>query len=528
MNFRDLIDKIAEAEAPTAAPAAPVWTPTPEQATWLGKADQQDPYILSRMPGQKPPISWFKDPADQALAKRMGFPEKAPAAPVQPAQQAADDQGLASAREKMKQLMVLLAKVQPGAKNAPGLEESIKADIAKQLVESFGYATEAQGASLGQQAAAGAAGFGGAKVAGKMLGKAIPGVGLAFGAADAYDRAKKGDYVGAGMAGLSGLASLVPGVGTAAALGLDAANLARDYKAGDFDSPQTAAAAKTGTTVPKGDPKVLALQQKLIAKGAQIKADGIMGPRTQAAMKQFGMTNESLAESMSDLRAKLAMIEAEQQADEGVVSNLASLGKNFAGGLKGWNVAGQQAAKGAVDAAGKKIGGKVMKATGAERAANAAGKAVAGAGTKVAGAVARNPVKTAVAGAALGGLSGLAFGGKEPAASPTGTTTPSQNKPAGGQSGAETGATTPELDQETMAQISVLMAELAQYDIPEIQQGLVQARQMLAKATGDANVGSADKAAPAASSAPAPVVQATGDAAKDNAARQAGNVVQYK
>lgn len=38
----------------------------------------------------------------------------------------------------------------------------------------------------------------------------------------------------------------------------------------------------------KGDPAVLKLQQDLIAKGAKIKADGIMGPATQAAQKQFG------------------------------------------------------------------------------------------------------------------------------------------------------------------------------------------------------------------------------------------------
>ena len=36
-----------------------------------------------------------------------------------------------------------------------------------------------------------------------------------------------------------------------------------------------------------GDPKVFALQNQLIAKGAKIKADGKMGPSTQAAMKQF-------------------------------------------------------------------------------------------------------------------------------------------------------------------------------------------------------------------------------------------------
>ena len=38
------------------------------------------------------------------------------------------------------------------------------------------------------------------------------------------------------------------------------------------------------------DPAVQKQQQELIAKGAKIKADGIMGPLTQAAIKQFGST----------------------------------------------------------------------------------------------------------------------------------------------------------------------------------------------------------------------------------------------
>lgn len=41
---------------------------------------------------------------------------------------------------------------------------------------------------------------------------------------------------------------------------------------------------------PASDPKTLALQKSLIAKGAKIAADGIMGPQTQAAIKQFGST----------------------------------------------------------------------------------------------------------------------------------------------------------------------------------------------------------------------------------------------
>jgi peptidoglycan hydrolase-like protein with peptidoglycan-binding domain len=48
-------------------------------------------------------------------------------------------------------------------------------------------------------------------------------------------------------------------------------------------------ASPTGTTKPaaNSDPATKALQDKLIAAGAKIKADGIMGPATTAAMKQF-------------------------------------------------------------------------------------------------------------------------------------------------------------------------------------------------------------------------------------------------
>ena len=72
------------------------------------------------------------------------------------------------------------------------------------------------------------AGKGLLKGMGKTAAKAIPGVGLAIGAVDAYDRAKKGDYTGAGIAATAGLVSLLPGLGWAAGLGLDAVNLARD------------------------------------------------------------------------------------------------------------------------------------------------------------------------------------------------------------------------------------------------------------------------------------------------------------
>ena len=50
-------------------------------------------------------------------------------------------------------------------------------------------------------------------------------------------------------------------------------------------APAAPAAAKKPGATP--DPKVMALQQELIKKGAKIKADGIMGPQTQAAQQQF-------------------------------------------------------------------------------------------------------------------------------------------------------------------------------------------------------------------------------------------------
>jgi len=80
------------------------------------------------------------------------------------------------------------------------------------------------------------------KVAKTALGtawkKIAPGAGLAFGAQDAYNRGKEGDWIGAGLAGASAIASLLPGPGTLAALGLDAVNIGRDVAAGKYNDPK--------------------------------------------------------------------------------------------------------------------------------------------------------------------------------------------------------------------------------------------------------------------------------------------------
>jgi hypothetical protein len=69
----------------------------------------------------------------------------------------------------------------------------------------------------------------GAKAGGKMLGKKIPfGVGALIGLAFAGQRLMEGDLVGAGLEVGSGLASIAPGAGTAASIGLDAYIMKRD------------------------------------------------------------------------------------------------------------------------------------------------------------------------------------------------------------------------------------------------------------------------------------------------------------
>ena len=327
------------------------------------------------------------------------------------------------------------------------------------------------GINAGEKAVAGAAKAGAMKAGGKMLGKLLPGVGLAFGAKDAYDRYQQGDYLGAGLAGLSGVASLVPGVGTAGALALDAANLARDYKKG-----QAGEQGAQATQVPAGgDPKVFAIQQKLAAKGAKnidgtpLALDGKMGANTQAAMKKYGVTAESLAEGIKTLQERLAIIEAKSVIrssleteylwdDEGSVYTMEGEEitdpltltviwesvtekdttvqlDEFLGALaKGaWNLG-----KGAVSGAGNFLGGigrgagQVAKggknaSAAVTQVANKAGGAK-GAGLKAGAAMARNPIKTALGAAALGAGAGMALPAS-PADAPAVVDKPTTDKP---------------------------------------------------------------------------------------------------
>jgi len=134
-------------------------------------------------------------------------------------------------------------------------------------------------------------------VGGKMASRLIPGVGAAVGAYDAYDRAKKGDYIGAGLSGLGAVTSFIPGIGTAATMGLAGAQLARDYKVktGVF-APDEAEAGQAATPAagkgtipnptkyPTTPDEIKAFQQ---AKGLTV--DGVIGKNTRAALAAAGI-----------------------------------------------------------------------------------------------------------------------------------------------------------------------------------------------------------------------------------------------
>lgn len=219
----------------------------------------------------------------------------------------------------------------PTADNKPqptGVTVWKEGAISNNLLESFGYEAKTD------------EGFGAAAT--KVLGRAAPGVGAVLGAQGAVDSWKKGDYLGAALNGLSGAFSLVPGLGWIPAVGLGMWQAGREISGAADAAGKPTPQAGAGANPSKVDPKVQALQKKLLAAGADLGstgADGIMGPKTQAAMKQFPNIKEgtemnqpkSLAESIKELQNRLAMIEAEEAAPAEAEAEPASSEENSLG-----------------------------------------------------------------------------------------------------------------------------------------------------------------------------------------------------
>jgi hypothetical protein len=89
----------------------------------------------------------------------------------------------------------------------------------------------------------------GAKAIGKSLLKKIPVIGLLAGVGFGLSRLMDGDYAGAAMELASGAAGTIPGIGTAASVGIDTALAAKDM--GAFDKKPTATPAKAAATPTK-------------------------------------------------------------------------------------------------------------------------------------------------------------------------------------------------------------------------------------------------------------------------------------
>jgi hypothetical protein len=167
---------------------------SPEQEKWLGGANRQDPNIISRMPGAKPPVSYFKDPADQEIAKKMNFGQ--------------------SNLNSIKKMVGM----EPGAAQTFADPSTTKPTAATKPADAPTAATKPAAAPAAAPAA--------------------PDSGAATKPADA-PAAASGDVARPGMR-------------------------------------------------PGGTAEIYDLQKSLVAKGAKIATDGIMGPQTQGAIKQFG------------------------------------------------------------------------------------------------------------------------------------------------------------------------------------------------------------------------------------------------
>lgn len=284
-------------------------------------------------------------------------------------------------------------------------EEMKQINISKELVESFGYAKQLDEFSVGdtydtaknivtnpeiqmlaaKNAAAGVAGYGAGKVASKLLGRAVPGATFGLNAYDAKNRWEEGDKVGSVISGASALASLVPGLGTAVAFGLDGVNLGIDYLKNHSTS-----SSQQPTPQNKQEERAdkLALLQKVIGT----KDDGIYGPKTYKSLvawqQQHGLTpngipgeetfaaagllgnnnmenkqQTTVAEDIAFLRNKLLIIENTDQLDEAG----AGWGKALSAAEKATNSASSGFGK-----VGKSAGWGSSATADAEKAASAA------------------------------------------------------------------------------------------------------------------------------------------------------------
>ena len=212
--------------------------------------------------------------------------------------------------------------------------KSVEKTVEKTVAEKGGEAViKATGKAVGKEGAEI-----GAKGLGKSLMKKIPGLGVLAALGFGAQRAFAGDWTGAGMEVASGAASIVPGVGTAASIGIDAALAGRDiYKATNEAAP----AADVNATVTPADettPSVTGAQQsgtskavnttesgnkKTNASAESKTVSGIMAVQDDASQAQLAIIADNMVQ---------AVVLLQKMLDVGASSQASGNSGSFSGG----------------------------------------------------------------------------------------------------------------------------------------------------------------------------------------------------
>ncbi len=361
-----------------------------------------------------------------------------------------------------------------GAKRAAAAAQNatkVAEPIAK-VAEPIAKVAQQAGVSGAEKAAGTALAKGGSKLGGKLAGRLIPGVGSTIDAADAYSRWKEGDKTGAAISGLGALGGLIPGLGGAISWGTLAANQARDYKLGQgaFAKDSGQAGQPAAGNWPSTRDEIIAFQKSNNDKdGKPLAQDGLIGSKTYQALVKAGYKPPSnfavtsykqpaVAEEIINFRQRLELIEAKARITESLADeyhfdwdgNLYTIeGEEITDELTKqviwesvrdkevvidegvWSKIIGAAADGGRGVRDFFKGALAPRSPAAYKAALKTGGATK-TGAKVARAAQKNPVKTALGGAALGG--GLAYGlsGDKPAEPDSTTTTSTGSGSSGG------------------------------------------------------------------------------------------------
>ena len=153
----------------------------------------------------------------------------------------------------------------------------------------------------------------GAKALGKGLLKKIPFVGMGAGLLFAGQRLMKGDFKGAMLEAASGIASTIPGVGTAVSIGLDATLAAKDM--GVLPGQKQAEDQQSGLQAP--DPKKDMYGRPIVLNPPTMKA---WIRAVNAAAKDGINLPMSVTSSYRSPEQQQALVDAAEAGDKNVIS----------------------------------------------------------------------------------------------------------------------------------------------------------------------------------------------------------------